>query len=185
MKVENWEIDKVHPYQDNPRFNDDAVEPVAKSLQKFGWAQPLVVDAEGVIIVGHTRYKAAKKLGLKQVPVVVADKLSAEQVKAYRIADNKTGELSSWDFSKLKLEEDDINKVDRSFLQEDLIVDLNDSINDEPLQDLDNDLLDDFERPKKFKLVLSADDPDTLEQVKNEVALDLQEHKVKIRKKGF
>ena len=86
----------IHPYPNNPRVNDDAVEAVANSIQEFGFKNPIIVDNEYVIIAGHTRYKAAKKLKLKEVPVIVADDLSEQQVKALRIADNKTSELSDW-----------------------------------------------------------------------------------------
>lgn len=91
MKVQNVSIQNVKPYPKNPRDNDAGVDAVANSIKEFGWQQPIVVDNDNVIIVGHTRYKAAKKLGMKQVPVVVADKLTDEQAKAYRLADNKTG----------------------------------------------------------------------------------------------
>ena len=98
MKIENWDIGKVKPYKNNPRNNDDAVEATANSIKEFGWQQPIVVDKDGVIIVGHTRLKAAKKLKLEQVPVTVAENLTDDQVKAFRLADNKTGELVGWDF---------------------------------------------------------------------------------------
>ena len=88
MQIELRPIDQVKPYPGNPRQNDEAVDAVAASLKEFGFRQPIVVDADGVIIVGHTRYKAAQKLGLKQVPVHVATDLTPAQVKAYRIADN-------------------------------------------------------------------------------------------------
>lgn len=114
MKVENWPIDQVKPYDNNPRNNDGAVDATANSIKKFGWQQPIVVDKDGVIIVGHTRFKAAKKLKLDKVPVVVADALSDEQVKAYRLADNKTGELADWDFSMLDDELADITDIDMS-----------------------------------------------------------------------
>jgi len=104
MKVEQWEIGRVRPYERNPRKNDEAVDAVAASIREFGWRQPIVVDGEGVIIVGHTRLKAALKLGVRKVPVHVAAGLSAEQVKALRIADNKTGELATWDLELLPLE---------------------------------------------------------------------------------
>jgi len=97
-------IDEVKPYERNPRLNDKAVDAVAASLKEFGFKQPIVVDTDGVIIAGHTRWKAAKKLGLAKVPVHVAKDLSPEQVKAYRIADNKTGELAGWDFEILPIE---------------------------------------------------------------------------------
>lgn len=114
MKVEAKSIDEIKPYENNPRDNDDAVDAVANSIKEFGWQQPIVVDNEGVIIAGHTRYKAAKKLGLKTVPVVVASKLTPEQVKAYRLADNKVGELADWNLPKLNIELDDINDIDMS-----------------------------------------------------------------------
>lgn len=97
MEVKNVSIDKIKPYKNNPRDNENAVGGVAQSLQEFDWQQPIVVDKNYVIIVGHTRYKAAKQLGMKVVPVTVADKLTPEQVKAYRLADNKTADFSIWD----------------------------------------------------------------------------------------
>lgn len=112
MKVEAKSIDEIKPYENNPRDNDDAVDAVANSIKEFGWQQPIVVDNEGVIIAGHTRYKAAQKLGLKTVPVVVADKLTEEQVKAYRLADNKSGELADWNFGQLNEELQGIDDLD-------------------------------------------------------------------------
>jgi DNA modification methylase len=104
MKVELWDIERVKPYPNNPRHNDDAVEAVAASIREFGFRQPIVVDAEGIIVVGHTRYKAALKLGLKKVPIHVATDLTPEQIKAYRIADNKSAELSDWNYDLLPIE---------------------------------------------------------------------------------
>lgn len=102
MKELKWEpIKSIRPYEKNPRRNDDAVDAVAASIREFGWQQPIVVDKDGVIIAGHTRYKAAKKLKCDTVPVVVADDLTEDQVKAYRLADNKTGELAEWDTALL------------------------------------------------------------------------------------
>lgn len=112
MKVEERPIGKVTPYDKNPRNNDDAVEATANSIREFGWQQPIVVDSEGVVIVGHTRLKAAHKLGMDKVPVVVAEKLTPEQVKAYRLADNKTGELADWDVDMLGDELNDILNID-------------------------------------------------------------------------
>ncbi len=97
-------IDDVIPYEQNPRINDDAVEAVAASIREFGFKQPIVVDTDGIIVCGHTRWKAARQLGLKKVPVHVATDLSPEQIRAYRIADNKTGELAEWDFEILPIE---------------------------------------------------------------------------------
>ena len=111
MEVKEWPIEEVKPYKNNPRNNDGAVEATANSIREFGWQQPIVVDKDGVIIVGHTRLKAAKKLKLKQVPVTVAENLTDDQVKAYRLADNKTGELAVWD-KTLQAELDDIYDID-------------------------------------------------------------------------
>src|SRR5262245_22397589 len=104
MKVEIWSLSRVKPYDKNPRLNDDAVDAVAASIREFGFRQAIVVDADGVIICGHTRYKAAQKLGLEKVPVHVAKDLTPEQIKAYRIADNKTSELSDWNYDLLPIE---------------------------------------------------------------------------------
>ncbi|KRL27334.1 ParB-like protein [Limosilactobacillus frumenti DSM 13145] len=123
MKVQNVSINDIKPYPNNPRDNDSGVEAVANSIKEFGWQQPIVVDKDNVIIVGHTRYKAAKKLGMKQVPVVVADKLTDEQVKAYRLADNKTGELTDWNDDLLDDELDDILNIDMSDFGFDLSLD--------------------------------------------------------------
>ncbi|MGM9908888.1 MAG: DNA modification methylase [Limosilactobacillus vaginalis] len=114
MQIQSMKIDEVKPYPNNPRNNDDGVEAVANSIKEFGWQQPIVVDKDNVIIVGHTRYKAAKKLGIDKVPVVVANNLSPEQVKAYRLADNKTGELTDWDMGLLDDELADIADIDMS-----------------------------------------------------------------------
>lgn len=101
MKIEQWKTLDIIPYENNPRVNDMAVNKVAMSLEQYGWQQPLVVDSEGIVIAGHTRLKAAMKLGMETCTVVVADKLTPEQVRAYRIADNRTGELAEWDHDKL------------------------------------------------------------------------------------
>jgi site-specific DNA-methyltransferase (adenine-specific) len=114
MEVQSMKISDVKPYPHNPRKNDSGVEAVANSIKEFGWQQPIVIDKDNVIIVGHTRYKAAKKLGMKEVPVVVADKLTDEQVKAYRLADNKTNELTDWDMGLLDDELGNILDIDMS-----------------------------------------------------------------------
>ena len=101
MNVQQVRIEKVKPYDKNPRKNKAAVDYVANSIKEFGFQQPIVVDKDMVVIAGHTRLKAAKKLKLKEVPVVIADNLTEEQVKAYRLADNKTAEKAEWDFDLL------------------------------------------------------------------------------------
>ena len=112
MQIEIRSIKDIRPYEHNPRNNDGAVDAVAASIKEFGWQQPIVVDRDGVIIAGHTRYKAAQKLKCKEVPVVVAENLTDKQVRAYRLADNKTGELAGWDFSALEEELDGLAEID-------------------------------------------------------------------------
>lgn len=104
MRIEWWPTDRPKPYPNNPRINDDAVQGVADSLRAFGWQQPIVVDKDGVVIVGHTRLKAAKTLGMDKVPVTVASDLTPDEVAAYRLADNRTAEKALWDMDALKLE---------------------------------------------------------------------------------
>lgn len=104
LYVEQRRLDTIHPYEQNPRTNDQAVDAVARSIQEFGFRQPIVVDAAGVIVCGHTRYKAAQKLGLSEVPVHVARELSPTQIRALRLADNKTHELADWDRRLLPIE---------------------------------------------------------------------------------
>lgn len=102
--IELRNIDTICPYDKNPRINDNAVDAVAASLKEFGFRQPIVVDKDGIIVCGHTRYKAALQLGLKKIPVHVATDLTPEQIKAYRIADNKTSDLAEWDYDILPIE---------------------------------------------------------------------------------
>ncbi|MFM7830403.1 MAG: DNA modification methylase, partial [Planctomycetaceae bacterium] len=104
MKVEQWQLSKLRPYEQNPRNNDSAVDTVAASIREFGFRQPIVVDENGVIVVGHTRFKAAQKLQLDKVPVHVATGMTPEQIRAYRIGDNKSSELAEWDFDLLPVE---------------------------------------------------------------------------------
>jgi hypothetical protein len=112
MKVQMMPIEAVTPYDRNPRRNRKAVDKVAQSLKAVGWRQPIVVDADKVIIVGHTRWLAAQKLGHTEVPVHVAADLPPAKVKAYRIADNRTGEEADWDDDLLRLEMADLIALD-------------------------------------------------------------------------
>lgn len=112
MKVEMMATDALVPYARNPRNNDNAVDAVAASIREFGFRQPIVVDEQLTILVGHTRLKAARKLGLTSVPVHVATGLTEAQRKAYRIADNKVGELAEWDNALLALELEDLRMAD-------------------------------------------------------------------------
>jgi ParB-like chromosome segregation protein Spo0J len=111
LHIEDRPIASIQPYDKNPRINDPAIDAVAASIKEFGFRQPIVVDDEGIIIVGHTRHKAALKLGLKTVPVHVAKGLTPAQAKAYRIADNQTARLSGWDDTLLPLELLDLKEM--------------------------------------------------------------------------
>ena len=112
MEIVNKKLDDLKPYENNPRFNDDAVEYVANSIKEFGFKVPIVIDKNNVIVAGHTRYKASMELGLKEVPCIVADDLSEKQIKAFRLADNKVSEKASWNYDLLDLELDDIKELD-------------------------------------------------------------------------
>lgn len=111
MDIKNIAISEIKPYKNNPRINDNAVDAVAASISEFGFRVPLVIDKNNTIVCGHTRYKAAKKLGLTTVPAVIADDLTSAQVKAFRLADNKVAELSSWDDELLKIELNDLSDI--------------------------------------------------------------------------
>ena len=108
MNIQNIALTDLHPYAKNPRKNDEAVNAVAASIREFGFLVPLVIDRGHEIVAGHTRYRAAKALGMKEVPCVIADELTEDQIKAFRLADNKVGELASWDMDLLPLELADI-----------------------------------------------------------------------------
>ena len=129
MQIYDKRLDEIKPYENNPRNNDNAVDAVANSIREFGFKVPIVVDSDGVIVAGHTRYKAAKKLGLKTVPCIVADDLNEEQINAFRLADNKVGEIATWDLDTLKVELDNIGEIDLSGMG----FDLND---DKPAEDI-------------------------------------------------
>ena len=113
MKIEIADITSIKPYENNPRkLKDAAIEKVAMSLKEYGFRQPIVVDKDRIIVVGHTRYRASKKLGFKEVPITIADNLTPEQINAYRIADNRTAEESEWDSELLKMEIKDLEAKD-------------------------------------------------------------------------
>ncbi len=128
MKIELMPLAQVLPYARNPRINAHAIEKVAASIKEFGFRQPIVVDAENVIVVGHVRYEAAKRLGLKKVPVHIAAELTPEQIKAYRITDNRVGEESEWDKALLQLE---IVELEEAAFSAELL-----GFNDEEIRDI-------------------------------------------------
>lgn len=105
-------IDELIPYVNNPRRNEGAIDAVASSIKNFGFKQPIVIDDKNEIIAGHTRLLASKKLGLEEVPVIIADDLNEGQIRAYRLADNKVGELAEWDYEALEIELSEIEIKD-------------------------------------------------------------------------
>lgn len=111
MEIKEYGIDEIKPYEKNPRKNDDSVKFVANSIKEFGFKVPIVIDADNVIVAGHTRWKAAKQLGLEKVPCIKADDLTPEKIKAYRLADNKVGEFSQWDMDLLGNELKDLGNI--------------------------------------------------------------------------
>ena len=131
MEIVNKKLDEIRPYANNPRFNDDAVEYVANSIKEFGFRVPIVIDKNGEIVAGHTRYKAALELGLEEVPCVIADDLNEEQIKAFRLVDNKVSEYSQWNFELLEeeMKELDIDMGEFGFES------LNDLTDDDFIQD--------------------------------------------------
>lgn len=109
MEIINKSINELKPYENNPRDNSQSIDKVAESIKEFGFKVPLVIDKDGVIITGHTRYEASKKLGLTEVPCIIADDLDEKQIKAFRLADNKVSDYSIWDNKKLLEELDELN----------------------------------------------------------------------------
>lgn len=101
MEIVEKKVSELKAYENNPRKNDNAVEAVANSIKEFGFKVPIVIDGNNIIVCGHTRLKAAMKLGMETVPCIIANDLTDEQIKAFRLADNKTAELATWDFCKL------------------------------------------------------------------------------------
>lgn len=137
MKIESVAINKIIPYEQNPRKNDVAVDAVAASIKEFGFKIPILLDKNGTIIAGHTRLKAAMKLGLKEVPCIYADDLNEEQVKALRLADNKTAELADWDFDLLNDELLDIIDIDMTSFGFEELLDARPDLEDEEDFDVD------------------------------------------------
>lgn len=145
MEIKMMKVEDLHPYEKNPRKNDSSVDYVANSIKEFGFKVPIIVDKSSVIVCGHTRYKAAKKLGLESVPVIFADDLNDEQIKAFRLADNKAGESSEWDDDLLADALASLPDFDMTDFGFDPIGDL-DSLDD--LSEPD----DNFEVPKETKI---------------------------------
>lgn len=172
MKIIEKKLSDIKPYERNPRRNDEAVKYLMESIKQFGFKQPIVVDSDGVIVAGHTRFKAAKNLGMKEVPCVVADDLTPEQVKAFRLADNKVGEIATWDFELLGLELDELAEFE---------IDMDDF---GFYNDFDEDRFDDLfqnkpeeesekapkeEAPPQWKVIIHADGEDEAREIKEQL----------------
>lgn len=155
-------VSELKPYEKNPRINDNAVEACAESIREYGFKVPIIIDSNGVIIAGHTRLKAAKKLGLKKVPVIIADDLSEEQAKAFRIADNKVSDFSIWD-NKLLLEELDALKESDLFTGFD--IDLSE-LDGEILNEKDNSVITDNDDGVIYEAVFKSEDKDKIDRIK-------------------
>lgn len=126
MRIVEKELTWLKPYANNPRDNESAVEPVANSIKEFGFKVPIVATSDGEIINGHTRFKASKLLGIEKVPVIIADDLTDEQIKAFRLVDNKTGELADWDEPLLIKELEELDGLDYDMGQFDFGLNLDD-----------------------------------------------------------
>lgn len=131
MNIMMVKVGEIVPYKNNPRINDDAIEPVKESIRQFGFKVPMILDKDNVIVAGHTRYEAAKKLGMTEVPVIYADDLSEEQVRKFRLVDNKTAEFAEWDIEKLQEELSylDFNDYDFGFGFDDDLQEMEDGEN--------------------------------------------------------
>lgn len=112
LKIVYKKLSDLTPYENNPRLNDGAIDAVAKSIEEFGFKVSIVIDKDGVIVAGHTRLKAAKQLQIDEVPCIIADDLSEEELKAFRLADNKVSELAGWDWDKLQDELEQLQEMD-------------------------------------------------------------------------
>lgn len=109
MNIEYLNLNEIKPYENNPRHNEEAVKYVANSIKEFGFKVPIIIDQNNIIVAGHTRLKAAEKLNIEKVPCIRASDLSEKQIKAFRLADNKVAEMSTWDLDKLNVELENID----------------------------------------------------------------------------
>ena len=165
MEIIYKKLEELKPYENNPRFNDDAVEYVANSIKNFGFKVPIVIDKDGVIVAGHTRYKASIELELEEVPCIVADDLTEDQIKAFRLADNKVSEKATWNLDLLNFELEDIGINMEDFGFSDIDIDLDTEIERTDLSDKE------FE---KYEIIIKCE---------NEI--DLQEKYEKLVEEGY
>ena len=161
MNVTNMKISELKEYESNPRLiNDEAVDKVAASIKEFGFKVPIIVDEDNVIVAGHTRKLAAQSIGMDEVPVVIADDLTEDQIKAFRLADNKVSEFSEWDFDLLSAELDELD-MDMDDFGFDEIGDENNFEQEEDTSTVDLD--------ENVVIVVEADTEDKLEEIFTEL----------------
>lgn len=160
MKIVYMDPKKLKPYEKNPRYNENSVKPVMESIKAYGFKVPIVVDKDMVIITGHTRQKAALELGLEKVPVIVADDLNEDQIRAFRIADNKVADFSIWDNKLLLAELEDLADLDvfTGF-------DFSDMGDFEILDEKENDAVDENEDGVTYEVVLRSMNKDKVEKI--------------------
>ena len=176
MNIIEKNLKDIKPYEKNPRKNDNAVEYVANSIKEFGFQQPIVIDKNNVIVAGHTRYKASKKLGLEKVPCIIADDLTDEQIKAYRLADNKVGESAKWDEGLLGTELSEILNINMELFDFDLTID--EEEDEEPEVEFTREL-----GEENNYIVLMFDN--TVDWLQAQTLFDLKPVKALDSKKGF
>lgn len=162
MDIKMVKIDDIMPYENNPRHNEDAVEPVKESIKAYGFRVPMILDKSNIIVAGHTRYAAAQALGMVEVPVLYADDLSDEEIRAFRIADNKTSDFSIWDNKKLLEELEGLDGLFTGFNFDDL---LSDGGVDQ-LNELDNSPILDNEEGVMFEVTFRSQDESKIERIK-------------------
>ena len=171
MEIVNIKTDKLIPYVNNPRNNQNSIDKVASSIKEFGFKVPLVIDKDNVVVTGHTRLLAAKKLGIEEVPCVVADDLTDAQIKAFRIADNKTSEYAEWNEELLKIELEQLGDMD--FDLDNLSIDYSDFGLEVDLEDV---FLEDKEREdlsdkvnSSYEIIIECDNEEEQEEMYNKL----------------
>ena len=152
MNIVNKKIGELKPYENNPRHNENAVPYVVESIKRYGFKNPIIIDKDNVIVAGHTRYLASKELGLNEVPCIVADDLTEDEIKEFRLVDNRTAEMSEWDDELLASELSDIDFGNFDF---DFNVDEDEAEND----------IKEVEYHEKISVVVECDDDEEAERI--------------------
>ena len=165
MNIIKMKVEELIPYINNPRNNENAVDKVASSIAEFGFKNPIFIDKNNVVVNGHTRLLASKKLGLKEVPCIVIDDLTDTQIKAFRIADNKEAEYSKWDYDLLNIELEQLEELD--FSMSDFGISTFEPIEFEIDEDIEEILEEEYEEPpKKTCTCPNCGHPDSAERFK-------------------